>query len=175
MVTCPKCGTINVANSLICSKCATLLFTDGQETDPVGNDVMTQLLDQLQENVRSRPSAPPDTTPLAISLSIGPRGREVEFSLNKTIYLGRKDPAANVYPEVDLSDDGDRARTVSRLHAKIFKQRHDVVIEDLRSTNGTFLNNNRLRPLLPQPLNDGDIVQLGTLQIQVGIRRQVRP
>ncbi len=174
MVKCPKCGTIHVANTLICSKCATLLFTDDQETEPVGSEIITQLLDQLQTNVRSAPSAPPDTTPLAISLSIGPRGREVELPLNKTIYLGRKDPAANVYPEVDLSDDGDRARTVSRLHAKIFKQQHDVVIEDLRSTNGTFVNNNRLHPLLPQPLNDGDILQLGTLQIRVGIRRQAR-
>ncbi len=175
MVTCPKCGTINVANSLICSKCATLLSTYGQETDPAGNGVMTQILDQLQEKVRSSPSAPPDTTPLAIYLNIGPHSREIELPLNKTIYLGRKDPAANIYPEVDLSDDGNRARTVSRLHAKIFKQSHNVVIEDLRSTNGTFVNNNKLRPLLPQPLNDGDIVQLGTLQIQVGIRRQVRP
>lgn len=174
MVKCPKCGTIHVANTLICSKCATLLFTDGQETDPVGNDAITQLIDQLQENVRGSPPAIPDTTPLAIYLNIGPHWREVELPLNKKIYLGRKDPAADVYPEVDLSDDGDRARTVSRLHAKISKQRHEVVIEDLRSTNGTFVNGNRLRPLLPQPLNDGDMLQLGTLQIQVGIRRETR-
>jgi pSer/pThr/pTyr-binding forkhead associated (FHA) protein len=172
MVKCPKCGTIHVANTLICSKCATLLFADGQETDPVGNEVITELIDQLQANVKPVPSATPDTTPLAIYLNIGPNWREVEFSLNKSIYLGREDPAGDVYPEVDLSYDGDRARTVSRLHAKIFKQRRKVVIEDLQSTNGTFVNNIRLRPLLPQPLNDGDILQLGTLQILVGIKRQ---
>ena len=161
-----------MANTLICSKCATLLFTDSQETDPVGMDVITQLLDQLQGNVRDSSSVTPDTTPLAIHLSIGPNWREVELPLSKKIYLGRKDPAADVYPEVDLSDDGDRARTVSRLHAMISKRRHEVVVEDLRSTNGTFVNGSRLRPLLPQPLNDGDLLQLGTLQIQVRIRRQ---
>ena len=175
MITCPKCGAVHVANTLICSQCSTLLFSDGQVTDPVAHEEVTRVLDrleQLQARDKSEPAVPPDTTPLAILLKIGPHRREVELPLRQTIHLGRQDPKVDVYPEVDVSTDGDSARAVSRLHARIFKQEDKVVVEDLRSTNGTFVNGKKLHPLTGLVLHDGDIVQLGTLQIEVRIRRQ---
>ncbi len=161
-----------MANTLICSKCATLLFSDDQATDPVGSDQITRLLDEIQNRARSKPSIPPDTTPLAIQLKIGPHKRVVELPLHSTIHLGRKNPTLDFDPEVDLSNDGNSARAVSRLHARIVKQDDKVVVEDLGSTNGTFINGIKLYPQHAYPLNDGDVLQLGTLQIWVRIRRQ---
>src|SRR4051794_5669307 len=48
---------------------------------------------------------------------------------------------------------------VSRRHAAIRVQGGDVAIEDLGSTNGTFVNDQRIEGL--RPLQDGDVVRLG--------------
>jgi pSer/pThr/pTyr-binding forkhead associated (FHA) protein len=94
----------------------------------------------------------------------------VEVVLNKVIQLGRVDPKANIFPDVDLTDDGLPAQTVSRRHAGIFKQKGNLVVEDLGSVNGTFINGKRLSPYLPELLSDGDILQLGRLVINVSTR-----
>ena len=57
--------------------------------------------------------------------------------------------------------------TVSRRHARILKREGTVVVEDLGSINGTFINGKRLAPYLPEALHDGDQLQLGKLLIEV--------
>jgi hypothetical protein len=47
----------------------------------------------------------------------------------------------------------------SSHHARISRQGHVVVIEDLGSTNGTYLNDELLTG--PQPLHDGDRIRIG--------------
>jgi pSer/pThr/pTyr-binding forkhead associated (FHA) protein len=109
---------------------------------------------------------------MILRLKIGDHQREVQVVLNKVIHLGRLDPASNIFPEVDLTGDGVEAQGVSRRHISIFKQGAGVVVEDLGSVNGTFVNGKRLDPYLPETLNDGDILQLGRLLIKVRLRAQ---
>jgi pSer/pThr/pTyr-binding forkhead associated (FHA) protein len=52
------------------------------------------------------------------------------------------------------------------------KQGGMVVIEDMGSINGTFINGRRLDPYLPEVIKDGDIVHLGKLQLEVKIKRR---
>jgi len=47
----------------------------------------------------------------------------------------------------------------SSRHARIFRQGHTLVIEDLGSTNGTYLNEEPLTG--PQPLHPGDQIRIG--------------
>jgi predicted component of type VI protein secretion system len=47
----------------------------------------------------------------------------------------------------------------SARHARISRQGHVVVIEDLGSTNGTYLNEQPLNG--PQPLHPGDRIRIG--------------
>jgi FHA domain len=47
----------------------------------------------------------------------------------------------------------------SSRHAQITRQGHSVVIEDLGSTNGTYLNEEPLSG--PQPLHPGDRIRIG--------------
>jgi pSer/pThr/pTyr-binding forkhead associated (FHA) protein len=89
-----------------------------------------------------------------------------------TYIMGRVDPVSNVFPEIDLSNDGALAKSVSRRHARILKQSDNLFIEDLGSINGTFVNGKKLDPYLPEILSDGDRLQLGKLPIEVKIRRQ---
>ena len=56
---------------------------------------------------------------------------------------------------------------VSRHHATISWQADQLVIEDVGSANGTFLNGQRLTPYLPHPLQKGDKLQVGKLHMTV--------
>jgi pSer/pThr/pTyr-binding forkhead associated (FHA) protein len=100
-------------------------------------------------------------------LRIGVKKREVEIPLDKVIHLGRLSPALDVFPEIDLTDQGIFAASVSRRHARISKRGATVVIEDMDSGNGTYINGQRLSPYLPETLSDGDTLQLGQLPIEV--------
>ena len=47
---------------------------------------------------------------------------------------------------------------VSNKHARIVKHAGNYFIEDLKSTNGTFLNNEKI---VKEPLRDKDIITIG--------------
>jgi hypothetical protein len=75
--------------------------------------------------------------------------------------IGRWDADNGIFPDVDL-DAHDPDAKVSRRHARIVHRNNIYMIEDLGSTNGTFLNRGRrLLPGSPQVLNDGDEIIVG--------------
>ena len=57
-----------------------------------------------------------------------------------------------------LSDD----LSVSRYHAQIALTANEYVITDVGSSDGTYLNGQRLSPQVPQRLSNGDVVKMGT-------------
>jgi pSer/pThr/pTyr-binding forkhead associated (FHA) protein len=105
--------------------------------------------------------------PLGVRLHIGESGREVVALLTKAVHLGRLEPASDIFPEIDLSEDGGSGKGVSRRHARILKREGTVMIEDLGSINGTFVNGRRLAPYQAEALHDGDQLQLGKLLIEI--------
>jgi pSer/pThr/pTyr-binding forkhead associated (FHA) protein len=71
------------------------------------------------------------------------------YDLDGDIVLGRGDRA-----EIRLEDP-----FASSRHARVYEQGNIVVIEDLGSTNGTYLNEELLQT--PRPLHPGDRVRIG--------------
>jgi hypothetical protein len=55
----------------------------------------------------------------------------------------------------------------TRQHAVITCKKNELVIEDLNSTNGTYVNRKKLHPLVRYPLKGGDIIQIGEVQFKV--------
>ena len=55
----------------------------------------------------------------------------------------------------------------SRQHAVIALQDGAMTIEDLHSANGTYVNRARVPSGEKRPLNPGDLIQIGTVQLQV--------
>jgi pSer/pThr/pTyr-binding forkhead associated (FHA) protein len=107
---------------------------------------------------------------VSLKLSMPDSGREMELPLTKEVTIGRLDPASNCFPEVDLASHGGLKKGVSRWHAKIIRRGNEVLIEDLASTNGTFLNRERLTPCFPHVLKSGDELQLGRLALRVSFQ-----
>ena len=76
-------------------------------------------------------------------------------------YIGRWDADNGIFPDVDL-DAYDPDAKVSRKHARIIFRNNVYMIEDLGSTNGTFINRGRrLLPGSPQVLSEGDEIIVG--------------
>jgi len=77
------------------------------------------------------------------------KGLTVEFNQD-VVSIGRNDSNDIVVNESH----------VSGQHAELENSGREVIIRDLGSTNGTFVNGRRLTS--PTPLNTGDTIQLGT-------------
>ena len=92
------------------------------------------------------------------------RGKSIgkQFMLSSTeSHIGRWDADGGIFPDVDLDSDDPEAK-VSRRHARITFSDGKYLLEDLGSTNGTFINRGkRLSPGTRQPLNDGDEIIVG--------------
>jgi pSer/pThr/pTyr-binding forkhead associated (FHA) protein len=58
---------------------------------------------------------------------------------------------------------GGASAGVSRQHARLLRKSDGWFIEDLRSTNGTYVNNHQVAPAKPRLLHDGDSVRCGQL------------
>jgi hypothetical protein len=59
----------------------------------------------------------------------------------------------------------DGETTVSRRHAQLMRQNGELIVQDLGSTNGTFVNGQRISA--PASLRAGDTVQFGTAVFKV--------
>jgi pSer/pThr/pTyr-binding forkhead associated (FHA) protein len=78
------------------------------------------------------------------------------FPLGEEVTIGRA-PGCSV----PLADD----TYVSQLHARIYVRDGKPFVEDLGSTNGTFLNRDRLSKTMP--LHRGDKLQIGRTVLEI--------
>jgi hypothetical protein len=79
------------------------------------------------------------------------------------IVIGRADSQQTLENFLDLTSYQAHLKGVSRLHATISQSGHTLMLTDLGSTNGTFLNEQRLMPNQPRIVRDGDMIRLGHL------------
>jgi NAD(P)H-dependent FMN reductase len=83
----------------------------------------------------------------------------------RDVLIGRSHPQATSVPDIDLVPHGADETGVSRRHAKVLHDDEGWALEDLGSTNGTFLNGEQLSAGQLVRLHRGDIVRLGQLTL----------
>lgn len=155
MEVCPNCGITNPPASVFCDGCGFQFPPDG---GPAAARV-THPSDDFQE----------EQTGVYVTgkLLLFPTGTEIKLPLGKTeLLLGRSDPVRGIFPDVDLSDYGGDSGGVSRRHARLSCASTSLFIEDLNSTNFTFLNQQRLEPNQRYAVSDGDEIRLGLMVFQ---------
>lgn len=108
------------------------------------------------------------STPWRLLMQIGGQTQTtVGLEVRDKIIIGRSDPVANFYPDLDLSPYGGQERGVSRRHATIIQddEHKALFLEDLNSTNGTRINGFSLEPRRRYRLRDGDELEFGQVQM----------
>ncbi|MEN9234414.1 MAG: FHA domain-containing protein [Gloeomargarita sp. DG02_1_bins_92] len=86
-------------------------------------------------------------------------GTVVQIPCHQSVLLVGK-PNDHLPPDINVAEFPD-ADIVSRIHARLVVQDEQVAIEDMGSTNGTYVNGQRLRPGERCPLHTGDWLALG--------------
>ncbi|MFO0815883.1 MAG: FHA domain-containing protein [Gemmatales bacterium] len=128
------------------------------------------------EKVNAALDATPKQDPQSLPIMTTPklvviRGQKlnVEYPLyTGDNYIGRTDEKP---VDIDLEDQEATDRIwCSRQHAKIISEEHGLSIEDLGSQNGTFVNRARIFPGQVRPLQNGDVVQIGTVQMKLKLQ-----
>ena len=84
---------------------------------------------------------------------------------SESLTVGRRDPVTGIQPSVDLTG-LDQERSVSRRHAKLERRgRRLYLVEDLGTTNGTFVNGERIAPGDPIEVRSGDLLRFGLVEL----------
>jgi hypothetical protein len=149
---CPSCGSLNAAGEAFCSNCGNMLGAPA----PAGAHVTP-----------ASTAAPAAAAPaLTARLIVEADNQEFDLSGKDNIMLGREDAVSNIYPDVDLSPHGGEEGGVSRLHARIFYENGQYLLEDENSTNFTYLNRQKLAGKTPTALHDNDEVRLGRVLLR---------
>lgn len=93
-------------------------------------------------------------------------GQEFELQEGENL-IGRWDPDASSFPEIDLDDQDDEAK-ISRKHAILFCSGDKIVVRDLGSRNGTNLRSiGRLEVDRDYELVAGDEIVLGAVVLRL--------
>jgi NMD protein affecting ribosome stability and mRNA decay len=137
---CSVCGHQNPVDEQVCEECGAALVRSGVSL--VG-DFEIRLCDAEQVLFR------------------------LEAPYGEGYVIGRTDEASDYTPDVDLAEYGAREQGVSRRHAALVRYRGTIHIVDLNSVNGTFLNGRRLTPEIAYPLNVGDALRIGNMNLAV--------
>ena len=87
----------------------------------------------------------------------------------QTALIGRSDPNAKLYVDVDLTGKDGQAFGVSRRHARVHYINGHYEMEDVESLNGTYINGRKMRPYLSEVLHESDEVRLGDLTLKVSL------
>ena len=175
MITCDRCKTENLDGSQYCDECGAPLRPNGrlsppqQRPAPGSNGSHASSPGAQPELAGGRVSAGLSfsslrTPPKPHARLVIEKGRSTgkQFLLSDTeAQIGRWDADGGIFPDVDLDTDDPEAK-VSRRHARITVSNGQYFLEDLGSTNGTFINRGkRLPPGQRQALCDGDEIIVG--------------
>lgn len=65
----------------------------------------------------------------------------------------------------DFSDKTIPSKEISRIHARIYKEDNNFYVEDLGSSNGVYINSNKLKPFIKNNIKINDKLTLGDIEL----------
>jgi len=87
--------------------------------------------------------------------------------VNEELIVGRADNVTDYVPEIDLTPHGAYRLGLSRRHAIILREDDRLLVKDLNSRNGTFVNGAIVPGGGTRVIQDGDEVRFGNLAMRV--------
>ncbi len=140
---CKECQTENIAGALFCEECGAKL---------------EEMIEAVEPDIEI------EGTKLILA---SPEGETLDIPAKEEVMIGREDPVSEVFPDLDLTGMGGLEKGVSRKHAVIHHTGTDYTVEDMGSTNGTYINRKRIAPHAPEAIKPGDEVRFGKVTLSV--------
>lgn len=168
MLRCANCQSKNPSGSVFCLECGAQLITAELTTQNIRTDQVRATV-AADFSSAGTPASYLDVDAWG-SIHLMDSGQILPLSIRNEYTLGRVSEGQPVMPDIDLTPYNAYANGVSRLHALIRRDGKRIVVMDLGSANGSFVNGKRLTPNVERLLSHGDVVVLGKLKFQVLIR-----
>lgn len=167
---CPVCKNKNDRNAIFCKYCgaslsykpgesaATTVNTGGLEKDGV----------KLSDSFIDENLIPED----GIAIYAAGTSKPIYLHFDRELVFGRTDEKEFNDSLLDLTELGGYQMGISRRHAMIRRVETGYEIIDLASTNGSWLNNERLVPNKPYRLASGAQLRFGRMQLLILYHRK---
>jgi hypothetical protein len=159
---CPHCGKSNQKHEVVCYAC-------GQLLEPPASEFETRSLAETNDLAYGNDFYDQNTT-----LVLQVRGAEKFYHLrpqdsDHEMVIGRTTAGSAVVPDIDVAPLGGDKLGVSRLHLtlRFDAKTHTLNVFDLGSSNGSYINGQRLHPHEVRVLHDGDELRLGKMVLTV--------
>jgi len=167
---CPVCKNKIARDAVICKHCGTRLdenLTDAMPTTGP-NEVSPKSPFQVPESFIDNEQIPED----GIAIYAAGTSKPLYLQVQNELVIGRKvmETSENF---LDFSNMDGFNLGLSRRHALIRKSDHGYEIVDLSSTNGTWLNDERLVPNKSYRLTSGSQLRVGRLRLLVLFRSTI--
>lgn len=150
---CSACGFENAADAVHCAQCGDALGSVTTMATPLGTS-----LDALQALTQ-----PADLSASEVLFLIAGQQDPVTITMSyetRQILIGRS-VGGEQPPDLDLAAFSDVATSISRRHVLLDFSEDRATATDLGSTNGSWLNENRLAAHMPRVLHNGDLLRVG--------------
>ena len=175
-VFCPACKMKNEPGAEICVFCGTAIETE--KNMAVSQDRIGAMTAGLQTtSLEDVLDAPMDAVEGFMDFELPSKGialinledgKPIAVVEEKVFLLGRRSPELDTQEQlIDLMPYGAIELGISRMHAMIRQTKGGYKITDLGSSNGTWLENQRLTAKQAYPLSSGDRIRLGRLNMLV--------
>jgi CheY-like chemotaxis protein len=105
--------------------------------------------------------------PWVIELRIVGTPAVFQVRVQGELIIGRSDPRFDNKPDIDLEPYDGYQQGVSRRHAMIFPRNNRLVLTDLGSSNGTYVNGRGLMKGQEYRIRHSDTITIGKLQMQI--------
>ncbi len=163
MITCSACHNRELEGELFCSECGARLNATPLATTSTAAFAETS---RIRELARPPSAVLQELQPGQIGLLIDGAAKAVILEGRPEYILGREGHE-QVVPDLNLNPYGAREKGVSRVHAALRRDRSQVLLIDLGSTNGTRLNGKPLAAHQPIRVENGDEIRLGRLMLTI--------
>jgi len=163
---CPVCKNINKAEAAVCRYCGAALHTESRIAATTKNTEIKINYSEKPEEIRIDESIIPSD---GVAVYFEGTTKPVEIITEKEFIVGRR-VAETPESFLDLTEFDGYKMGLSRRHAMIRRTESGYEIIDLASTNGTWLNDERLVPYTTHPLASGTRLRLGRIRLLVFYR-----
>lgn len=162
---CPVCKNKNERNAIVCIHCGASL--DYHHPEVMATTRNAEVPDAISVKIANAPIDNALIPEDGIAVYAAGTSKPVYLRFEKELIFGRKadDPADGNL--LDLTEIGGYQMGISRRHAKIRRGESGYELIDLASTNGSWLNDERLSPNKPYPLASGSQLRFGRMRLLI--------
>lgn len=162
---CPVCKNKNDREAIICVHCGASLETYIPESATTRSTDVQTITKMPGDWLYDEAVVPAGS----IAIYVEGASKPIFLSSEKEFILGRKVEETSAVM-LDLSVLGGYHLGLSRLHAVIRRSEHGYEVMDLGSSNGTWLNDERLVPHKPYTLTNASQLRLARMRLFVVFR-----